>query len=98
MMVEVFSTIFFLYQLVYKCLFLLKIATSDYLFYKRTNYMELLIFLKVFLFVLSLEVIAADLLYVIITFILKDGKIIPSVLSLVIFGIALAYVIAYLVV
>ena len=60
--------------------------------------MELLIFLKVFLFVLSLEVIVADLLYVITTIILKDGKIIPSVLSLVIFGVALSYAISYLVV
>lgn len=60
--------------------------------------MELLIFLKVFLFVLSLEVIVADLLYVITTIILKDGKIIPSVLSLVIFGVALSYAITYLVV
>lgn len=60
--------------------------------------MELLIFLKVFFFVLSLEVIVADLLYVITTIILKDGKIIPSVLSLVIFGVALSYAITYLVV
>lgn len=54
---------------------------------------SLLVELKVFLFIMSLFVVFADTLYAIAVWRLKNGKIISSTKSLVVFGVALAYII-----
>ena len=47
---------------------------------------------------MSYMVLAADLFYVMTTIILKSGKIIPNTTSLVVFGLALSYIISYYIV
>jgi hypothetical protein len=52
----------------------------------------LLLQIKVFLFIMSLFVILGDIFHVVSVFRLKSGKIISSVKGLIVFGIALAYI------
>ena len=52
----------------------------------------LLLQIKVFLFIISLFVIIADIFHVVSVFRLKSGKIISSDNGLVMFGLALAYI------
>ena len=56
---------------------------------------ELFIFIKLFILVFCMMVIVADIWYVVITIILKNGKIIPDTKSLIWFGLALSYIITY---
>ena len=59
--------------------------------------MEIFLFLKAYIFVFSLMVVFVDIIYVISTLILKSGKLIPSISSLIYFGLSLAYIITYLI-
>lgn len=52
----------------------------------------LLLQIKVFLFIMSLFVILGDIFHVVSVFRLKSGKIISSDKGLIVFGIALAYI------
>ena len=59
--------------------------------------MEIFLFLKAYIFVFSLMVVFVDIIYVASTLILKSGKLIPSISSLIYFGLSLAYIITYLI-
>ena len=52
----------------------------------------LLLQIKVFLFIISLFVLLADIFHVVSVFRLKSGKIISSDKGLIVFGLALAYI------
>ena len=58
---------------------------------------SLLLELKVFLFIMSVLVLLVDILHVVAVWRLKNGKIIPSTNSFVVFGMALSYVITMLI-
>lgn len=58
---------------------------------------SLLLEIKVFLFVMSVLTLLTDILHVIAVWQLKTGELIPSVKSLVVFGMALSYVITMLI-
>lgn len=59
--------------------------------------MEIFLFLKAYIFVFSLMVVFVDIIYMASTLILKSGKLIPSISSLIYFGLSLAYIITYLI-
>ena len=59
--------------------------------------MEIFLFLKAYIFVFSLMVVFVDIIYVASTLILKSGKLIPSISSLIYFGLSVAYIITYLI-
>lgn len=64
---------------------------------KMNELMEIFLFLKAYIFVFSLMVVFVDIIYVVSTLILKSGKLIPSISSLIYFGLSLAYIITYLI-
>lgn len=57
----------------------------------------LLLQTKVFLFILAILVIIADIFHIISVIALKKGKVITSMTSLTIFGVALSYVLTMLI-
>jgi len=58
---------------------------------------SLLLQIEVFLFIMSLLVMIADIFYIISVFRLKSGKMIPSTKSLVVFGASLSYILTMLI-
>lgn len=52
---------------------------------------------KVFLLIMAIMVLIVDMFHVVSTIYLKNGKIIPSVKSLTLFGVSLAYVITMII-
>lgn len=58
---------------------------------------SLLLQIEVFLFIMSLLVMIADIFHIISVFRLKSGKIIPSTDSLVVFGISFSYILTMLI-
>lgn len=58
---------------------------------------SLILEIKVFLFIMAIFVLIADIFHVASVFLLRSGKIIPSTNSLVIFGISLSYIITMLI-
>ena len=58
---------------------------------------SLLLQVKVFLFIMAIFVIIADIIHTASVFILRSGKIIPSTKSLIVFGVSLSYVLTMLI-
>lgn len=58
---------------------------------------SLLLQIEVFLFIMSLLVMIADIFHIISVFRLKSGKIIPSTDSLVVFGVSFSYILTMLI-
>jgi hypothetical protein len=58
---------------------------------------SLLLQIKVFLFIMSILILIADILHTASVFVLKSGKIIPSTESLVIFGVSFSYILTMLI-
>ena len=57
----------------------------------------LLLQIKVFLFIMSLFVVIADIFHVVSVFRLKNGKIISSEKGFILFGVAVAYILTMLI-
>ena len=53
--------------------------------------------IEIFLFIMSILILIADIFHVISVFRLKNGKLIPNTKSLVIFGVALSYILTMLI-
>ena len=58
---------------------------------------SLILQIEVFLFIMAILVIIADIFHIISVFLLRRGSIIPSTNSLVVFGVAFSYILTMLI-
>lgn len=59
--------------------------------------MDIIVFVKLFIFIFSIMTVTTDVLYALSVFILKSGKVFQTKSELVCFGLALSYIITYLI-